>query len=405
MSQKKVKPSRKAKKAHPKAKTLPRKGKTPPKKPKASPRKARYLMIGGFLGAGKTTAVARLARHLTTLGRRVGLISNDQSSGLVDTAILRSKGFSVEEIPGGCFCCRFPSLIEAAKKLTRDARPDIFVAEPVGSCTDLVATVSYPLRRIYGDQYEIGPLSVLVDPERALRILGLEKGRSFSEKVIYVYRKQLEEADAIVVNKTDTLTPAARDRLVDHLRKEYPEARVFSVSAQDGTGIDEWFRYILESAPRGTTALDLDYDRYAEGEAELGWLNATARVTAKTPVNANDTLLTLARTFRDRLAQKGHEIAHLKMTLDPEDGTGSLSVVSLVRSEGEPDLRESILDGITGGSLVINLRAEAPPELLELVTRDALAQAKALNPIFEHLERFRPARPVPVHRMPGGKPQ
>ena len=48
---------------------------------------ARYIMIGGFLGAGKTTAVARLARHLTDQGTRVGLICNDQSSRLVDTTL------------------------------------------------------------------------------------------------------------------------------------------------------------------------------------------------------------------------------------------------------------------------------------------------------------------------------
>jgi signal recognition particle GTPase len=36
---------------------------------------ARYYMIGGFLGAGKTTAVAALAQHLTKTGRRVGLTS------------------------------------------------------------------------------------------------------------------------------------------------------------------------------------------------------------------------------------------------------------------------------------------------------------------------------------------
>ena len=88
---------------------------------------ARYVMIGGFLGAGKTTAVARLARHITDRGRRVGLICNDQSSGLVDTTLLRSKGFPVEEITGGCFCCRFNSLLEAAESLTRDSRPDLFL--------------------------------------------------------------------------------------------------------------------------------------------------------------------------------------------------------------------------------------------------------------------------------------
>ena len=144
--------------------------------------KARYYMIGGFLGAGKTTAVAALAQHLTKAGLRVGLITNDQGSELVDTAMLRARGFATEEIPGGCFCCRFNSLVDAAKKLTDSARPDAFVAEPVGSCTDLMATVTYPLRRIYGDRFGVAPLSVLVDPIRAQQIFGLRTGAQFFGK-------------------------------------------------------------------------------------------------------------------------------------------------------------------------------------------------------------------------------
>ena len=158
-------------------------------------KKARYIMIGGFLGAGKTTAVAALAQRLTAKGLKVGLITNDQGRELVDTAMLRSRGFATEEIPGGCFCCRFNSLIEAADRLDAGMSPDVFIAEPVGSCTDLVATVTYPLRRIYGNHFAIAPLSVLVDPVRAERIFGLAEGGKFSEKVLYIYGKQLEEAD------------------------------------------------------------------------------------------------------------------------------------------------------------------------------------------------------------------
>ena len=187
---------------------------------------AHYIMIGGFLGAGKSTSILQFAQHLDKQGKKVGLITNDQGARLVDTTVVDNRGFPVEEISGGCFCCRFNSLRDAADKLTADARPDIFLAEPVGSCTDLIATVSYPLRRMYADQYRVAPLSVLVDPTRALRILGLEEGAKFSEKVVYVYRKQLEEADFIVINKIDSLSEERLEALKAGLEKEFPETKV-----------------------------------------------------------------------------------------------------------------------------------------------------------------------------------
>lgn len=368
------------------------------------PNKARYIMIGGFLGAGKTTAVARLARLLSDRGLRVGLIANDQSSGLVDTGLLRSKGFAVEEIAGGCFCCRFNSLVEAAERLTRETRPDVFVAEPVGSCTDLVATVSYPLRRIYGDRFSIAPLSVLVDPLRAARVLGLAPGRPFSEKVLYVYRKQLEEADVIVVNKIDLIDAALRERLEAALRASFPRAELFAVSARQGTGLEAWFDRVLAAEGRDGAAMEVDYDRYAEGEALLGWLNATIRLESPAPFDADAALLSLAREIRDALAAAGREIAHLKMTFDPGDPAGLLSVVSLVRTEGEPDLRESLSEPAGSGTLVVNLRAEADPELLREAVERALGGLArgGIRAAVEHLERFRPARPQPTYRMAGG---
>ncbi|HSW48560.1 MAG TPA: GTP-binding protein, partial [Bryobacteraceae bacterium] len=74
--------------------------------------RAEYIMAGGFLGAGKTTLLLRLAEHLTARGRKVGLITNDQSSGLVDSVLAGARGFPVEEVAGGCFCCRFDTLIQ-----------------------------------------------------------------------------------------------------------------------------------------------------------------------------------------------------------------------------------------------------------------------------------------------------
>src|SRR6516162_11296580 len=96
----------------------------------------RFVMVGGFLGAGKTTTLARLARFYMGRGQRVGIVTNDQAQDLVDTNSLREQGFPVEEVAGACFCCKFNDLLGKVESLQSANRPDVVLAEPVGSCTD-----------------------------------------------------------------------------------------------------------------------------------------------------------------------------------------------------------------------------------------------------------------------------
>lgn len=363
---------------------------------------ARYYMIGGFLGAGKTTAVAALARYLTARGRRVGLITNDQGSALADTALLRARGFPTEEIPGGCFCCRFSSLVEAARRLTDTARPDAFVAEPVGSCTDLRATVAYPLRRLFGDRFRLAPLSVLVDPVRAEQMLGLRPGRAFSDKVRYIWRKQAEEADLLVIAKTDLLDSSRLDRLRARLGEEFPGRPILAVSVRARTGLEEWFAR-LDNAEAGTgPAMEVDYDTYAEGEALLGWLNATLRLSATDVFDAGELLQDLARAMQRELAAA--EIAHLKMTLSPDENlNGEIAALSLVRNEVVPELTQRLDAPVRGGELIVNCRAETDPAELRRALEAALAALPATRPGLTarllHAEHFRPGRPQPTHRL------
>ena len=364
---------------------------------------ARYIMLGGFLGAGKTTAVGHLAQYIAQKGQKVGLITNDQGSGLVDTASLRAKGYATEEIPGGCFCCRFNSLMDAANRLNEASRPDVFVAEPVGSCTDLVATVTYPLRRIYGNQFIIAPLSVLVDPIRAQRVLGLSDGGRFSDKVVYIYRKQLEEADLIVINKTDLISPEAMTELRSALESAFPRARVLCVSARSGEGLEEWFEILCGETQADHPTMQVDYDTYADGEALLGWLNATLAVKAKSAFDGNELIQRIAIDLQERLRDKENEIAHLKMTLAPHSGLGDLAVVNVVRNDIVPELGQRLEDSMTEGQLILNLRAEADPAFLEGLVRDCLSDTSRLGAsdvelVIEDLEQFRPGRPEPTHR-------
>ncbi len=364
--------------------------------------KAKYIMIGGFLGAGKTTAVLRIAEELTRQGLRVGLITNDQSYGLVDTAMLASHGFAVEEITGGCFCCKFNSLVSAADRLTEEARPEVFIAEPVGSCTDLKATVDYPLRRMYGDDYAIAPLSVMVDPIRALRILDLEPGKSFSPKVRYIYQKQLEEADLIVVNKIDLVEPERLEALQAALAERFPRAQVLTVSARHGQGLEAWLDCITSGEARTADAMEVDYDLYADGEALLGWLNCTVQLERDEEFDGNTLLLDLAGAVQRRLAEDSLEIAHLKLTLNPDENGNDLGVVNSVRNESGAEASHRLQEPLESGQLILNLRAEADPERLREVVLEALTEVERESGVkvrVEHLERFRPGRPVPTHRL------
>src|SRR6476620_8342447 len=196
----------------------------------------RFIMLGGFLGAGKTTTIARLARHYQKQGKKIGIVTNDQATDLVDTNSLRAQGFDVGEVPGACFCCNFNKLTETVGQLEKSARPDVILAEPVGSCTDLVATVVRPLQQLFATQFDVGPYPVLLKPSHGGRILRGDAKGGFSPQAAYIFKKQLEEADLIVINRIDELPAEEADRLTQLVKSQYPTTPLLRMSAKTGAG-------------------------------------------------------------------------------------------------------------------------------------------------------------------------
>ena len=371
---------------------------------------AKYIMVGGFLGAGKTTSILQFARHLVKQGLRVGLITNDQGAGLVDTALVRSEEFPTEEIAGGCFCCRFNSLVDAARELTSKDRPDVFLAEPVGSCTDLVATVSLPLQNIYGDSFRVSAMSVVVDPLRALRILGSDRSESkFSENVVYIYLKQLEEAEMIVVNKIDLLDKGDLERLNDLIAERFPDAKVFNVSARNNTGMDQWFKAVYESEIASDKIMDVDYDIYGKGESLLGWLNCSVSFTGADEIDGNDLLSQIAGSLGVIVQHSGAEIAHMKMTISPPGDPYEMAALSLVRGGERAEFSHRLSEPLESGEILINMRAESDPDLLHNSSvealKDVLEVKFGMDYIIDHIEHFRPGQPVPTFRVNAGSPE
>jgi G3E family GTPase len=364
----------------------------------------RFVMVGGFLGAGKTTTLARLARHYTARGRRVGLVTNDQARDLVDTNSLRAQGFPVEEVAGACFCCRFDDLVGQVGRLEQKDRPDVILAEPVGSCTDLVATVVQPLKDLYGQRFEVAPYAVLFKPSHGLRILRDEPASGFSPKAAYIFRKQLEEADAVVINRIDEMRPDQLDELAELVAKEYPGVPLLRMSAKTGAGFEALAELLDQQGAFGRKILNIDYDTYAEGEAELGWLNASFRVTTPHPVGFDALLLDVVKRLGELLRQRGLEVAHLK-AIGLTDG--SFGVANVVSSRSEPELSLPSHGRVQEADVIVNARVAADPALLQELVCQAMDEASSLDRYgraeVRTMQSFRPGRPQPTHRYAEAK--
>ncbi|MEE2640607.1 MAG: GTP-binding protein [Planctomycetota bacterium] len=367
-----------------------------------------FIMMGGFLGAGKTTLISRIARHYSEQGKKIGLVTNDQAYGLVDTEHLRSEGFEVGEVPGACFCCKFNDLVETAESLARENLPDIIIAEPVGSCTDLMATVIEPMRQIYGERFELGPLTVLLKPEHGRKILSGKGKIGFSPKAAYIFEKQIEEANIVAVNKMDKLNEEDRQELVSLVEEKYPGKKIVLISGRTGENVDQLLEAIEDRENVFRTTMDVDYDLYAEGEAELGWFNcqvsATAAVGEGMPEREVDfdldhlVLRLVARVANDLVA-RGLESAHLKvMGQTPAD----TAIANHVSADEPAELSLSSEVRASAADLIVNARVAAEPEDLEKVIKqgvEALAGELGVELRLDGIQSFKPGRPEPVHRI------
>ncbi|MBC8873743.1 MAG: cobalamin biosynthesis protein P47K [Planctomycetes bacterium] len=359
----------------------------------------RFVLLGGFLGAGKTTTIARLARAYLRKGLNVGIVTNDQAADLVDTHNLRAQGFEVGEVAGACFCCRFDELTAAIEKLESRQTPDVILSEPVGSCADLVATVIQPIQRSFSSKFDVAPYGVILKPSHGRKILRNEAKGGFSPKAAYILRKQLHEADFVIVNRIDQLPKTEVDELEELVSAEVPDVPVLRLSALTGEGFEELLEMLDQRGPFGQRILDIDYDIYAEGEAELGWLNSHFRVEAPEPFALDDLLVDMVGRLQQSLGELGAETAHLK-TIGLWEGYHA--VANLVSSDSPVELSTASGCRTKTADIIVNARVGTTPELLQQHTERAAHEAcatagAAVEPV--HTRSLRPGRPVPTYRI------
>lgn len=357
--------------------------------------KTKLILVGGFLGAGKTTLLGATARRLAEKGKVVGLITNDQAPDLIDTVLLSRSGAGIQEVAGSCFCCNFNGFIQAVHALI-EQKTDIIIAEPVGSCTDLSATIMQPLKDLH-PEIDVAPLTVLADPDRMLEVLR-QKDSLVHPSALYILRLQMEEADLILLNKIDTLSLSEREAIVNLLRMAFPNTEVGEISARGGEGLDDWLGFVLSSKKAGQRIVDVDYDRYAEGEAVLGWLNAAVSLEAPGykldwAKYSRDLLQYLQESFKKQKA----EIGHVKLVIG---SAGRECVANLTQLQGDIVLQGDKAMASSQADMILNARVQIAPEQLETIVRTAFERLGKNGPsaTIRAIRCIMPGRPEPTHR-------
>jgi len=358
--------------------------------------KMRVIVVGGFLGAGKTTLLAQAAKHFVGQGKRVGIVTNDQAAHLVDTLLLKALNVEIEEVSGGCFCCRFEDLERAANRLFKDIHPDVLLTEPVGSCTDISATVLQPMKQQWGEWVEISQFSVLADPRRLRRTLDADP--TFPESVRYIIKKQFEEADCIVINKTDLLSRNELAQLREKIASTWHGTKILEISALKNRGVSEWLDAISGGQRGGNKILDVDYDTYALGEAQLGWLNTSLSLTPQGETDWNAFALKVLCRIQNELADRSAEIGHLKVLLT---NSTSQIVANVTSIREKPSIYGNMGINTETVTLILNARALVEPDQLKSIVESSISDAAADTVEVSRLsmDSFSPAYPQPTHRI------
>lgn len=357
-------------------------------------------MVGGFLGSGKTTAIISAAKAYMKQGLTVGVITNDQGKYLVDTNFMRLEDIPAVEVNGGCFCCNYADFDESLDKLAAQLKPDVVFAESVGSCADVVATVMQPLLQYKKKDAEELSLSVFTDA----RLLGAYLNGvdlPFQDSVMYVFEKQIEEADLLIINKIDLLNAEQRESLINTAQEKYPDKIIIAQSSLTPEDVKPWLKWLEKDHDHSQKKqpLSINYQVYGAGEQELAWYDGVYELRGK-PEQLVVWVNLFIKTLNKTIIEKQIPVGHLKFLVSDSKQHQKISITGTSEAED--------LQGIIGDDwqstlvLLINARLEYPQqEIVQLIhsSLDAMPNYESVTFIIKDEEAFHPGFPAPTHRL------
>jgi Ni2+-binding GTPase involved in maturation of urease and hydrogenase len=358
------------------------------------------IFVSGFLGSGKTTTIINASKVLMKQGLKVGVVTNDQGKYLVDSHFVKAAGIPSVEVSNGCFCCNYDDFDSHILVLAENEKPDIIFAESVGSCADIIASVIKPFLDFRKKYTKHSCLSALADA-RMLQARLSDKALPFSKDVTYIFDKQIEEADILVINKSDLLTDEEGAELLASAGRRFPNKKILLQSAFSYDNLSNWILSI-ENLPLfkySEPSIFMDYEKYSDGELKMAWFDKVFNLASKEK-DLIEAVTSLLANISILLKEAEYPVGHLKLFLEAEDSWSyKISLTAMDEAAIPWNLPESLGRKV---NIVLNARVETEPIYLKKIIHDALSRMiKDFNLEFESIDEssFKPGRPDPVHRI------
>lgn len=183
----------------------------------------KIIILGGFLGSGKTSVVIQLAKYIigdtpenTT---KVVILENEIGEVSIDDKVLRNSGYEVANIFSGCVCCTMSGeLVIGLHNIIRDFSPELIIMEATG--------VAYPhniRETIIKSMSDIDCfVTCVADAKRWKRLI---------RPMEMLLKDQLNAADVILINKVDMVDEETLVAVEASIKKFNDTAKFFKISA------------------------------------------------------------------------------------------------------------------------------------------------------------------------------
>ncbi len=330
-------------------------------------------IVNGFLGSGKTTAILNAARYYQEKGLNIAIVTNDKGRFQVDSDYFDTHSIPVRQITGGCFRCSYGDFEEHIGYLQKKHSPDILFAESVGSCVDLVNTIFPSLQKNSRLKISKATFSVFTDIRLFSRWLYQEPS-PFTDHVNYLFTKQIEESNLLVINKTDLLSATDRDKILYIVKEKLAGKTILLQNSHDPACIQTWMNH-LEKEPDWISrpGFTVDYPKYKDGEKEMAWLDQMLTIKSKSPEQSVRTLQEIIRFIIAAIMEKKIFVGHIKFLIGSGENRQKISFTTADFFQNAiPPLQVETLRSAVKTNLlfVVNARISMEAgEFLRLVTQ------------------------------------